>query len=64
MDRTIIYYDQNNKTLKYRPYIDIFLNKLRSYYEIILFTMSSQKYAEIVVGQIEKVGRYFDYILS
>lgn len=29
LDHTIIYYDRPNKMLKYRPYIDVFLNKLR-----------------------------------
>lgn len=49
--------------LKYRPYIDIFLTKLKEYFEIVIYTTASHEYTQIIIRQIEKVGRYFDYCL-
>lgn len=37
-----------------RPYLDEFLNELRNFYEIVIFTSGIQEYADSVVDVIDK----------
>ena len=48
-----------------RPYLEIFLEVIKDYYEIISFTSATRDYADIVLDIIEKNKRkkYFDYRL-
>ena len=47
--------------LKMRPGLFEFLDEMQKYYEIILFTASSQDYAESLIESIEEKKKYFDY---
>ena len=49
--------------LKIRPGLFEFLNEIQNYYEIILFTASSQDYAESLIENIEERKKYFEYKL-
>ena len=53
----------NNYILHYRPYLQNFLYTLKSYFEIILFTSASNKYADPILNEIEKNHKYFDFKL-
>ena len=48
-----------------RPYLEIFLEVIKDYYEIISFTSATRDYADIVLDIIEKnkIKKYFDYRL-
>ena len=47
--------------LKLRPGLYQFLDEVQKYYEIILFTASSQDYAESLIDTIEEKKKYFEY---
>ena len=47
--------------LKIRPGLFEFLDEMQKLYEIILFTSSSQDYAESLIDSIEEKKKYFDY---
>jgi len=47
--------------LKLRPGLYEFLDAVQIFYEIILFTASSQDYAENLIDNIEEKKKYFDY---
>ena len=67
LDETLIYFkvnhNQNNEgILKLRPGVFTFLEKVKEYYEIILFTEASEAYTELVLEAFNK-KKYFDYKL-
>ena len=47
-----------------RPGVHQFLNKLKKYYEIIVFTAGSKDYAELVRSILDPKREIFNYILS
>ena len=47
--------------LKLRPGLFSFLDEIQKFYEIILFTASSQDYAESLIDCIEEKKKYFEY---
>ena len=47
--------------LKLRPGLFEFLDAVQKFYEIILFTASSQDYAENLIDNIEEKKKYFEY---
>ena len=47
--------------LKLRPGLFDFLDEVQKFYEIILFTASSQDYAESLIDSIEEKKKYFNY---
>jgi Dullard-like phosphatase family protein len=47
--------------LKLRPGLYEFLDAVQKFYEIILFTASSQDYAENLIDNIEEKKKYFEY---
>jgi Dullard-like phosphatase family protein len=47
--------------LKFRPGLFDFLDEVQKFYEIILFTASSQDYAESLIDSIEEKKKYFEY---
>ena len=61
----IINENTNNDTSKYifnlRPGLFSFLNGVKPYYELITFTNASKEYSDIIISQIEKNKKYFDY---
>ena len=68
LDETLISFqmDQNNKNkglLKFRPGLDEFLQSVKKYYEIIVFTSATKEYADSIENEIENEIKYFDYRL-
>lgn len=51
LDETIIYLNQENNTLKYRPYLDTFFKKLEALkFEIVIFSTSAKPFVDAMVG--------------
>jgi Dullard-like phosphatase family protein len=67
LDETLIHFKvkhgQNDEgVLKLRPGVFTFLEKVKQYYEIILFTEASEAYTELLMEAFNK-KKYFDYKL-
>lgn len=65
LDETLIAFkinpNQENKgLLKFRPGLDFFLLKMKSIYEIVVFTSATQEYADPIENCIEQNEKYFD----
>ena len=67
LDETLIAFkinpnQQNNGILKFRPYLDYFLAKMKKIYEIVVFTSATQEYADPIENNIEQnqKGKYFN----
>jgi TFIIF-interacting CTD phosphatase-like protein len=41
----------------------MFIAKVMSYFEIVLFSCLSYEYTKAIVNQVERIGRYFDFCL-
>ena len=67
LDETLIYMDktkdESNGTLKIRPGTFLFLEKVKKYFEIIIFSEADQNYVDLVLNSIEENNKYFDYKL-
>ena len=68
MDETLIHFknlEENGKgILRMRPGLNEFLDKLLELNcEIILFTASTQSYADVIINEIESEKKYFSYKL-
>ena len=55
--------NESEGVLRVRPGIYEFLEKVGKYYEIIVFTVSTQDYADLIIDAIEESKIYFDYRL-
>ena len=67
LDETLIHFkvnhDRNDEgVLKLRPGVITFLERMREFYEIILFTEASEAYTELLMEAFNK-NKYFDYKL-
>ena len=66
LDETLIYLDKikdkNNGTLKIRPGTFSFLEKMKNYFEIIIFSEAEQNYVDLIINSLEENNTYFDYI--
>ena len=65
MDETLIHFkvnhDHNDEgVLKLRPGINTFLEVIKEYYELILFTEASEAYTELIIETFNK-NNIFDY---
>jgi len=65
LDETLIAFKissnlENKGLLKFRPGLDYFLLKMRSLYEIVVFTSATQEYADPIEDSIEQEEKYFD----
>ena len=65
LDETLISFklepgDENKGTIRFRPYLDSFLQKVREKYEIIVFTSGTKDYADPLEDAIEQEENYFD----
>ena len=65
LDETLISFRQNpneeNKgTIRFRPFLDSFLKKVKEKYELIVFTSGTKDYADPLVDAIEQERKYFD----
>ena len=68
LDETLIHFKpkQNGEDggiLRIRPGINEFLEEIEKYYELIIFTTSTQDYADALIDAIEEDKIYFDYRL-
>ena len=65
LDETLIHLQQinyNQCSLKLRPYLIEFLENMKPYYELILFTSKTKEYSNPVLDIIQRNKRYFDFI--
>ena len=68
LDETLIHFkinpnnDSSGKIL-IRPFLHKFLEEIKNYYELILFTSATQEYADPIINAIENGNHYFDYRL-
>ena len=67
LDETLIsfvYNKENEGLSRIRPYLFQFLNSIKNYYDLIIFTASTRDYADPILDVIErKKGTYFTYRL-
>ena len=68
LDETLIHFKANpnneeSGTIKIRPYLYQFLDKIKKYYEIVVFTAATQEYADPIINALEQNKKYFDYRL-
>ena len=67
LDETLvsfIFTNENEGISRIRPYLFQFLNLVKNYYEIIIFTAGTKEYADPVLDIIEEnKGKYFSYRL-
>ena len=67
LDETIISFtftDEKEGIARIRPYLFQFLNSIKNYYEIIIFTAATQDYADPILDSIEEnKEKYFSYRL-
>ena len=65
LDETLISFrlnpnDENKGTIRFRPYLDSFLKKVKEKYELIVFTSGTKDYADPLEDAIEQEIKYFD----
>ena len=67
LDETLIYFKYTNinerfGVIRFRPGLINFLEIIKEFYEIIIFTFATKEYADIILNTIEKKGnnKYFD----
>ena len=68
LDETLICYkinpvDDHQGILRFRPYLDEFLDIVSKYYELVIFTSATTEYADPIIDAIEQNNLYFDYRL-
>ena len=59
----IQYGDKNNGQVNLRPGLFSFLGAIKPYYELVSFTTETKEYSDIILKEIEKNRKYFDYNL-
>ena len=65
LDETLISFrlnenEENKGTIRFRPYLDSFLKKVKEKYELIVFTSGTKDYADPLEDAIEQEEKYFD----
>ena len=67
LEETLVYFNkiksESNGTLKIRPGTFSFLEKVKKYFEIIVFCEAEENFVELVANSIEENKKYFDYKL-
>ena len=68
LDETLIHFKPNpnneeSGTIKIRPYLYQFLDNIKKYYELVVFTAATQEYADPIINALEQHKKYFDYRL-
>ena len=68
LDDTIIHFKTNtfvnNKgVVQIRPGLIEFLQNIKNYYEIIIFSSGNQKYSDAIIDSIDEKNKYIDYRL-
>lgn len=60
LDETLVHYNPDDKEdIKFRPFLDNFLNEMRKYYELVIFTAAVKDYADIVIDHLESDKKLF-----
>ena len=65
LNDTIVNFQQTNNSqgiLRLRPFLLEFLEEISSYYELILFTTSTEYFSKPIINAIEENKKYFDFI--
>ena len=65
LDETLISFklnpkEENKGTIRFRPFLDSFLEKVKEKYELIVFTSGTKDYADPLEDAIEQDKKYFD----
>ena len=68
LDETLIHFKPNpnndeSGTIKIRPFLMEFLEKIKHYYELVVFTAATQEYADPIINALDPNDKYFDYRL-
>ena len=66
LDETLIHFKPNpnneeSGTIKIRPYLMEFLDKIKDYYELVVFTAATQEYADPIINALDPNQKYFDF---
>ena len=67
LDETLMHFkikpeeNNNNMVMKIRPFINSFIEKVRKYYELIIFTEDTQDYGDELINGLEKKNIYFEH---
>ena len=59
----IQYGENNNNQVNLRPGLFSFLGAIKPFYELVSFTTETKEYSEMILKEIEKNRKYFDYNL-
>ncbi len=65
LNDTIANFQQTNNSqgiLRLRPFLIEFLEQINAYYELILFTTSTEYFSKPIINAIEENKKYFDFI--
>ena len=52
------------KAINIRPFLTEFLENMSKKYEIIIFTASTQYYADAIINHIDPENKYISYVLT
>ena len=68
LDETLIHFKPNpnneeSGTIKIRPFLMEFLEKIKNYYDLVVFTAATQEYADPIINALDPNNKYFDYRL-
>ena len=58
-----VQYTDNHQTFNLRPGLFSFLNAIKPIYELVSFTSETKEYSDMILNEIEKNKKYFDYNL-
>ena len=66
LDETLIHFKPNpnneeSGTIKIRPFLMEFLEKIKDYYELVVFTAATQEYADPIINALDPNQKYFDF---
>ena len=67
LDETLIHFKPNpnneeSGTIKIRPFLMEFLEKIKDYYELVVFTAATQEYADPIINALDPNQKYFDLV--
>jgi Dullard-like phosphatase family protein len=65
LNDTIVNFQQTNNSqgiLRLRPFLIEFLEEISHYYELILFTTSTEYFSKPIINAIEENKKYFDFV--
>ncbi len=63
LDYTLVFLDPHTRMVQYRPYLDHFLQKISTLFEVVVWTDQEQVLADIIIDSIERVNKIFSFRL-